>query len=408
MTTMASERFRYRAIDAQGLAQAGTLEALSVGEASRQLQQRGLVPVAVMPTDDDARSAVASVKRSRIVVMDRIVLLRELGTLLESGVALAEALSSLAMAYRGRGPAAAVARIDQAVSRGAALSQAFAKSGFGLPPMALALIEAGEATGHVALALHDASNTMEDDLRLRRDLRNALTYPLVLVLAGVAAVLIIFVGVVPRFASTLRNPRADLPAMSRWVIEAGVWVQAHLMWVALGAALFVAMTVLALARPAVRRSLLDRLAGGPPLGSWIVESQVGRWAGGLAALLTNRVPIAEALRLSASMTTLGHMTASIQRCARDVEQGRTVSDSLHGATWLSATALNLMRVGERSGSLDRMLLAVSKMNRESAAYRQRQVLALIEPIAILLIAGVIAVIMISVMMAITSMGNIAV
>lgn len=407
---MAAEpaRFRYRAQDAAGQSQTGTLDASSVGDASRQLQQRGLLLLQVTALQDDLPTAPAGRRRAQITAMDRIVLLREIGTLLESGVALAEALSSLALAYRGRGPGPAVAQVDQAVRNGAALSQAFAQSTVGLPQMALALIHAGEATGQMAPALLDASNTLEDDLRLRRELRNAMTYPLVLVGAGVAAVLVIFVAVVPRFASTLRNPRADLPAMSRWVIESGVWVQAHWLYVTLAAAAAVLIAAVALAQPSVRRGLFDRLAGGPPLGPWIVESQVGRWAAGLAALLANKVPIADALRLSALMTELGPMAAGIQRCARDVEQGRTISESLRGASWLSPTALNLVRVGERSGSLDRMLAAVGKMNRESAVNRQRQVLALIEPVAILLIAAVIAVIMISVMMAITSMGNIAV
>jgi general secretion pathway protein F len=404
---MEPTRFRYRALDAHSAEQVGTIDAASTGDASRQLQQRGLVPVTLASVEVEFGAPVRAYRRKRASPMDRIVLLRELGTLLESGVALSEALSSLALAYRGRGLFNAVTRIDHAVRNGTALSQAFAQSGIDLPAMPLALMSAGEATGRMASALLDASSVMENDLRLRRDLRNALTYPAVLVAAGLVAVLIIFVGVVPRFASILRNPRADLPALSRWVIETGVWAQSHLLWLALGSALVVTIALAALARPPVRRALFGWVASGPLLGAWLIEAQIGRWASGLSALLTNRVPIVDALRLSSSMTTLDQMSVSIQRCARDVEQGRTVSDSLRGASWLSPTALNLIRVGERSGTLDRMLAAVSRMNSESAANRQRQVLALIEPIAILIIAGVIAFIMVAVMMAITSMGNIA-
>jgi general secretion pathway protein F len=224
-----------------------------------------------------------------------------------------------------------------------------------------------------------------------------------LVFAGLLAVLIIFIGVIPRFAPLLKGTRAQVPEFSVWVIETALFMKTHSLMLGLAAGLAAALLAALFARAAFRQALLERMAMLPVLGPWLRDAEVGRWAMLMGSMLRNRVPLLEALRLSRGALRLHDFSMLIGSAARDLEQGRTLYDSLRQSPWIPPARLNLIKVGERSGSLDAMLSSLGSMQAEAARERQKRAMALIEPIAILLIGGVIGVLMVAVMMAITSM-----
>jgi general secretion pathway protein F len=193
-----AQTFAYRALDRNGADVQGRIEATGDVDALRMLSAQGLTPLEVRAA---ARwTGGASMPRRRVRLSDCAQLLQELGTLLKGGVALGEALPSLAEAYRGTALEVPLAGMDQAVRGGMHLSQAIREARLPLPGYALALIEAGEASGQMSSALEDIHRQMAYESVVRQEIRNALTYPAILVLAGLAAILIVFVGVVQRFA----------------------------------------------------------------------------------------------------------------------------------------------------------------------------------------------------------------
>ena len=171
------------------------------------------------------------------------------------------------------------------------------QGGLALPLYVLALVQAGGASGELGPALADAASQMRHERRIGQELRNALVYPVVLVLSGIVAVMVIFIGVVPRFASLLKSSRAEVPALSRWVIEGGLFVKQHLLGFGLGTVGLVAVIAFVLASPVWRASALSLAARAPLLGPWLVRVEIGRWATVLGTLLANRVPIIEAIGL---------------------------------------------------------------------------------------------------------------
>lgn len=398
------QRLRYRALDAAGDERRGELLAADEGAAARQLIEQGLTPVQLTPVGTGvARAAVRRAPRDA----ERALFLQELATLLGAGISLTEALPSLAQAYASQALGPALARLDSEVRAGRSVAQALADSGMKLPGYVQAMIDAGDAAGRLAEACGDAAAQMEHELRIRAELRNALIYPVILVAAGTLAVLIIFLGVVPRFASILRNPRADVPTLSRWVIEAGVYMQQHWLALALALTALLALGAAALRSSWLRQRLQEWLAGLPVLGPWLVEAETGRWALLLGSLLQHRVPIVQALRLSSGVLALGSLRKVLERSGAELERGLMLSDVLAREQWFPLTRLNLIRVGERSGELAGMMLRLGQLQIEAARMRQKRLLALVEPIAILTIGVVIAVIMIAVMMAITSLNTMA-
>lgn len=396
---------RYRAQDSAGRELKGVLELDNEAQAVRELKRQGLRPLSVAL---DAPPAVPPMpsrggRAGRIGVQDRATLMQELGTLLRAGVVLDEALASLAAGYTGTPLAPVLSRALAAVRAGASLSQALAGTTLGLPPAVSTLVRVGEASGQIAEALLDGAEQLAQAHKLRQELRNALTYPAVLVGAGTLAVLIIFMGVLPRFAPLLRSARGEVPAFSVWTIETAVFLKANALAVGLGVAALLAVLVAVLGRPSVRARLMDALAGTRLLGPWLRELEVGRWATLMGAMLRNRVPLLEALQLSQQGSELSGFRSALVTAARDLQQGKTLHAGLAQSGWIAPARLNLIRVGERTGSLDAMLASLGGLQLDAARQRQKTALALIEPLAILLIGAVIGVLMVAVMMAITSL-----
>jgi general secretion pathway protein F len=402
----AGASFIYRALDGGGASRSGALQAADEAAAIRLLLQQGLTPVSVQAAGGGAARGTG--RRADVGGAERINLIQELATLLGAGISLGEALPSLAEAYAAQTLGPALTGLDRAVRGGERLSAALAASPLGLPPYVLALCEAGEASGELAAALRDAAKQMEHEQRIGTELRNALVYPAVLVASGVVAVLVIFIGVVPRFASLLKSSRADMPALSRWVIESGLFVKQHLLAFGVGGVALLALAAFALADARLRASLLDALSRAPVVGPWLLRLEIGRWTTVLGQLLANRVPIINAVVLSSGALRLQRLRDDLAGAPRELERGRMLSDVLGDLAWFPAARLNLIKVGERSGELPRMLATLGAIETEAARTLQKRALTLIEPAAILVIGAVIGMIMVAVMMAITSLNTVAI
>jgi general secretion pathway protein F len=392
-------RFDYSARDSNGQPHGGQLEATDQADAVAKLAAQGMTPVSLR-----ARTAAprrGAVRKAQIKLADQVVLLRELATLLAAGVTLGDALPSLAEAYEGQALGQPIAQMEALVRGGGRLSDALRIEALRMPVYVIALAQAGEASGDIARALQESAEQMELARKANEDLRSALIYPSVLVGAGSLAVFFIFVGVVPRFANLIKGSR-QVPELSRWVIESGVYVRGHLFEALLILAALVGIIVTSLSRESTRQALLQTLQRVPVVGPWLVQAEIGRWATVLGSLLSNRVPVLTAMELAQNVIRLNLLRAGLERATKGLQQGQSLSAGLESQAWFPRTRLNLIRVGERSGELPKMLLALGHSQRDAAAVLQRRMLGLIEPIAIIIIGAVIGVVMVAVMMAITS------
>jgi len=394
--------FRFRAVDAAGNEVTGLLDAADERAAQREIERRGLVPLKLDP-DRDALPGWAA--KFPPAPRELQLVLQEFATLVDSGVSLAVALSSLAGSSHHPKITDAFARMAKAVRRGESFPQALLNSGLPLPAYLQQLVEASELTGRLGQALEDGARQFEYDLRVKSELRSALIYPAVLVLSGIGAVCVIFLWVVPRFGKLLDQRADQLPDLSRWVIGGGVWFADHAGLVALAAAAIVVSAVVALRRQAVRQRLFEAIARMPLFGPWLFESEVGRWAGTLGTLLANKVELTRALELSAASVGLAFLQARLTQVTRSVRSGGSLSHALREHRALNASGYDLVAVGEATGELPKLLLALSRLYQSTGRERMQRALKLIEPAAILLIGGVIGVLVTAVMLAITSIND---
>lgn len=405
--------FSYQAVDAAGHKRSGVLQAEHAQVAMDALVVQGL-RVFDLQTVDLARGPIAGagtanrigLSVTKVTAQQRVWLLDELATLLEAGVALADAIDSLQLGHAQSALGTALGRMNTSLRGGVAFSVALADSGLGLPRYVTELVRAGESTGRLAGAARAAAQQLLADDKFAREVRNALLYPAVLMASGALAMLVVFVFVVPKFAAILANPKADLPLLSLWVLHAGLWLGAHTVALLLVLTVALVLAVLAARQPKVRQAAWELLGRLPMLGLWVADAELYRWSAMLALLTQHRVGLLEALAQANSTLRGRALAAQGQGVADAVRQGRSLVAALAEQRLLDAPALALVRVGERSGALDKTLATLAARYQSASQQRIQRFLVLLEPITILLISVVLGGVMISVILAVTSLTNV--
>ncbi|WP_449447194.1 type II secretion system F family protein [Thermomonas brevis] len=399
-------QYRYKAFSSEGAALEGMVNAQSEREAARQLERRGLSVVSVEPIAALGRGR-SGVRVARLRQRDLILALHELSTLLGAGVGLAEAVTAQGRSAHHPRLVAAFDAVATGLRRGQAFSAALEAADLPLPRYVLTLVRSGEKSGLLGRALQDAVGQMEYDQTVRGEIRQALTYPAVLICAGLGAVVMMFTFVVPKFATLLKRAD-DLPLLASAVLNTGMFLRQWYWAVLLLLVGVVAGVARILRDPAKRAQWLEGLERLPVLGTWRVESETATWARVLATLLSNRVALMEALGLAQESVLAPGRRARLEEVARNVRSGVPLADALEEQQTLTATGYNLVRVGERSGELPAMLQSLARLCQEAGRARMKQFLALLEPAAILLIGGAIGLIMIGIILAITSANDVVV
>lgn len=393
--------FSYKAVDARGARHEGVLSASDIDAAHVVLSARDLRVVAVTGHRAGGSRGVARPARGKAT--DPALLIDELSTLLEASVPLAEAVATLAQPHPPDHP---LGQILRTIRGGTSFSQALAGSSLRLPEYALQLVRAGESTGKLGAALRAAASHLEAEQRFTQESRNALLYPMVLIGSGVLATLVMFVFVVPRFASVLDNPKADLPWISQLVLGLGMWLTQHQVVVGAVGALVVGGLVWLSGRDEFRRGIWELASRLPVLGPWALHAEMARWASLLAVLLNSRVTLLTALDQAGQTFRRESLRRRSDLVLADVRGGKVLSQALADHTMLDAAGLNLIRVGERAGSLNQTVASLARMHDNQSQQRLKRFLVLLEPLTILLISIVLGGIMISVMLAITSLTNV--
>ena len=406
-------RFRYHALNAEGSELQGQISAATEREAARLLERRGLTPIVLQgeaaPAGAGAPTTTGLPGRGprRLRQQDLILALHELATLLGSGVALGEAVAAQAGSAHHPRLQVAFEGISAGLRGGQSFSQALVATGLPLPPYVDTLVRSGEKAGLLGQALRDAVVQMEYDQAVRNEMRQALTYPAILVLAGLGAVVLMFTFVVPKFAALL-NRAEDLPWLASAVLTTGMFARQWWWALLLAVGALLAWALRKWRDLGARARGLERLERVPVLGTWRVEAEAAAWARILGTLLGNRVPLLDALALAQSSVHAPGRRARLEAASRAVRNGATLADALQEQGVLTPTGYNLIRVGERSGELPAMLHSLARLYEDSGRTRMKQFLAVLEPAAILLIGGAIGLIMIGIILAITSANDVVV
>ncbi|MBY0510767.1 MAG: type II secretion system F family protein [Rhodospirillaceae bacterium] len=398
--------FDYQALDNGGHVVKGSIAAASERHAVRAIEAQGLAPLSILP----AKGATAPARQffqRRPQTQEIVLSLKQLSLLLTSGVPMIRAIETLKQQKLHPDISAGFADLERRLRSGQAFTTSLPISLPMLPSYVGQLAAAGEAIGRLGEAMSDAVLQMSYEHQVRQDIRNALTYPAVLISAGLTAVIFIFIVVVPRFQSMLAQAKAPLPWISTVVLNTGIFLNNHRLLLILFAAAVVAGVTWALRNKAFMSALRERAAKLPILGSWLLESDLARWAFMLGTMFANGVELTKSLDLARDSVSLPSLRVRLEQVSKMVRAGKSLSAAMAEQRAFNDTAVSLVQVGEESGRLDEMLRSLAKLYDDSGRQRMKQFLILLEPAAILLIGIVVGGIVAAIMLAITSINQVA-
>jgi general secretion pathway protein F len=385
-------RFTYKAVRPDGEPVEGELEADDEGTVIQRLQGEGLIPIEARRAGGLRHRLLQ--RRVRALAADEIgVFTRELSTLLESGLTLDRSLQILIDLQEEERIVRVMENLQERVRGGATFSAALEEEGGQFSRLYINMVRAGEASGALEAVLARLADYLERTAELRETITSALVYPAILLTVAGLAVIMLLVFVVPQFTVLFEDMGATLPLPTRIVIAVGDLFRGY-WWAMLGGMALIAMGVERwLQDPRVRNRVDHRLLDLPLFGDLIWKLETARFCHTLSTLLKNGLPLLSALNLSKEVVSNRKLSGLLEEAGEDLKRGRGLAEPVARREILPQMALQMIRVGEESGSLDAMLAKVAQVYDRETQASVKRMLTLLEPVLIIglgiLVAGII-------------------
>lgn len=402
--------FQYKAASNTGDVVEGEMEAASQEVVIRHLQSQGHIPIRAEKVTRAAvaeKPTVSGLFRRRAGRADVDVFTIELATLLRAGLPLDKALEMLVAiaerpAFRG-----VLEQLLEDVRGGAFLSAALEPHGRLFSRFYRNMVKAGEASGALDAALERLAAFMERSRELRDSILAALLYPVVLVVVGVLSLVVILGVVIPKISEMFAEAGQRLPWFTQAVVATGSFVETYWWAITLacvGIYLFVRRQY---AHPAGRLRWDARLLRLPLVGSLVARLEAARFTRTLGTLLGNGVPLLDAIAIAKEVVANQVIAEGIRRVSERVRQGEGLARPLTESRVFPPLAGHLMQVGEESGNLEAMLVQLAQIYEREVQSALRRLMAVLEPALILGLAVIIATIILSIVVAIFSINDLA-
>ncbi len=401
-------QFQYRAVAANGAFTSGILDAPDRSQALGRVRQLGITPVEIVEAKAGTRAPAAKAggAASRRAVTKAI---GELAVLLGAGLSLDRALG-LAMENIDHAPTREeFGELLKAVKEGAPLSRAMAARPAQFPPMAQAMVEAGETNGRLGDALTRLANTLERAEDLRQLLVSSMIYPVALLVIAVGVILLMLLFVVPQFESVFATaPAGSLPAASLAVMNASHAVRDYGWYLLAGLVGLILVLRQMLARPALRRWTDRALLRVPQLGTLIVYAQTAQFARTLAVLVDGGVALPVALAMAQRALTNTYLGDAVHRVAAGLKEGGGLTAPLAATGVFPRLAIGFFRTGEETSQLGLMLGRLADVLDRDVRLRLSRLIAILTPAITVVLGAAVAGIIAAIMTAILGFNDLAV
>jgi type IV pilus assembly protein PilC len=411
--------FKYSGFDGRGKIISGTVEAAGLQAAIAALKERGLTlsdlaemrerkaapaagktaPAGPAVTAKKSGFSLSSSFGGAVIKTKALaVITRQLATLLSSGLALLRALRTIRDQQTG-GSAAVVESLAAEVEQGALLSQAMAKHPKSFPRVYIAMVRAGENSGSMDSVLNRLAEFAEKDAKLRGKIKAAMAYPTVIVVVATGIVTFIMLKIVPIFTAMFKDFEAgSLPPPTRFLIFLSGFLTSKL-WLGILIIIAVAVTYRILFRIPTTRYMIDAAKLKIPLaGPVTYKTIIARFSRTLATLITSGVPILTAFEIVQETVGNHVVSKAVGKIHDEVKEGAGVSNPMKKTTVFPPMLINMVAVGEETGTLDAMLDKVADAYEDEVDRAVEALSSMIEPILIVFMGGVVGFIVIALFM----------
>ncbi len=402
--------FSYKVVNNQGLTEEGVRDAMDEQALLLELQKQGLIPIRIEPAKDKTflgfklKSVAMRLSQKEIGMLTG-----ELATLLESGLPLDRSLTIL-LQLTEENPKLnkLVANVLEKVKAGKALADALESQSGVFSKFYLNMIRAGEMGGNLGGVLQRLAEYLERTKELKDTVSTALIYPAILLVMSMASLFVMLTFVVPQFKEMFDSAGQALPVPTQIVVALAELLQGYwwlMLLVLLGAVQFMKSQ---LNNPVSKKAWDGRFLNLPLLGEVLTNMETANFSRTFGTLLGNGVSILKSLGIVRETVTNTVLAEFLEDCEEQLKQGRTMSEALSRENLFPKLAVQMIKMGEETGRLEEMLLRVAVIYDKQLKTTIQRMLALLEPALIISLGLMIAGIIVSILLAILSVNDLAV
>ncbi len=365
----------------------GERVAASKEEVGRALQKDQITVLSVAPAKGGF--AIPFLKREKVKLKDLAIYSRQLSVLIDAELPLIQSLGILEEQQKNAYFKKVIKTVKDDVEAGSTLNQAKRKHPKAFDDLYCNLIASGEQSGSLDIMLRRLSEFIEKNVRLRNKIKQAMIYPVAIVLFAIVVSIFLLWKVVPVFASIFRDLGAELPLLTAIIVRMSDFVEKNIIFVAIG---FVAAVFLFRYYRSTKqgRWTTDRLLLKMPLiGKLLYKVSMTRVTRTLATLISGGVPMLEALKITS--TTAGNviLEQEIVEARKLVSEGKTMTESFKQSGRFPTMMLQMINVGEATGTLDEMLSKLAEFYDEEVDASVSALLSILEPILLIFVGGIV-------------------
>lgn len=407
--------YEYRAKNNRGDTIQNAMEADSEIQVAEYLHQQDLVVIAIRErkhrlfgaSDLWGKIKKFQVVKKRVGSTDLFLFISQLGPLLKAGLTLTKALGSLARETKNLTLKQTIETVKQNVERGENFHVSLSYHPRIFPPLVVSIVRAGELSGELDNALEQLAEYLERSADLRRAVYSAIAYPVFLLSFLFVVMIFIMLKLVPVFQDTYSQFGVELPFLTQVLIGFSDFIRSNIVYISLGILGGISLIIL-LRRHKVGsiEYVFDGMKLKLPLfGPLLQKVAIARFSRTLAVITSSGIPILEGMNMAGQTSNNRLVERAVRGCVFDIERGSGIADSLATKRIFPEMLVQLISTGEQTGSLDDMLLNAARFYEKQIDATTKILTSIMEPILILMVAGVVGFILIALFLPIFNLGN---
>ncbi len=386
----------YKVMTSSGKEKKGKIEAKSIEAAQNSLKAEGSIVLSIKEETMLDRDFKFSLGAKKVKSRDLGVFCRQFNSILSAGVSVVAALEMLGDQTEDKTLKATIFNVRNNVEKGDSLSSAMKKEGSVFPGLLINMIEAGESSGSLEVALQRMSTHFEKDARLKGMVKKAMMYPIVLIIVTIAIMILMLTKILPQFTSMFEDVGSKMPAFTQMMIDASDFLIER--WPIL---IVIIVTIVVLfnvfKRTDTGAHLLAKLAiKAPVFGNLTTKTAAARFARNFSTLIAAGMPMIDAINITAGTMTNLLFKEAMYELRDQVSLGGQISTVLKNGGLFPSMICHMIGIGEETGNLEEMLDTCADYYDEEVELATQSVTALMEPMIIIVMAVVIGSVVIAI------------
>lgn len=388
-------QFEYVGRDRLGKARKGKVTGATRKEVVIALREKGIAVSDIVEIETSFLNQDISIG-SPVKTQDFVIYLRQFSTLIEAGVSVAEATRILGQQTASKALKKALLQVEEQIRSGKPISVAAREHPKIFPPMFINLVQAGEASGDLDETLDRLATYFEKQHYTVQKVKSALTYPIAITIVAIGVVIFLLTNIVPTFASMFMQFGAELPWITKMVLAISDWMQAF-WWLIILLLIGIVVGIIAARRNPTSKYYLDHaILRVPIFGKLVQKSMIARMTRTLSSLFKSSVPILDALNIVEKVVMNEVMSRVLKESRVSLQDGKTLSGPMKEHWIFPPLVTQMIAIGEQSGSLDFMLEKIADFYEKEVDSTADALKGLIEPIMIIMLAGIVGFIVLSI------------